>query len=363
MNTVFAPTSTESARYHAILQKRIDEGAHRAAAVIESIHTNQPKDQIAGTRAVQFLLDWGGQGADKPPVMKVRVGEEAYAPSDYALGQVADRAGMPAKYLRDLTAGDTWQRELAAHALSRHYANSASERVLVRSVGGQLRGWLSDRYRRLDSRPLVDALALEAGELGAVPVDGTATETRVALKVLLPEVLEPVPGEYLVRGGEWSNSDYGNGTHSFRAFAMRVVCLNGMTRENVLREIHLGGRLNENIAYSDRTYRLDTEASVSALRDVVRGVLGPAATSGFLDGIRAAHERALSPASLKVATKNLDKVTQRAIVDAFESEDVINLPAGKTAWRASNAVSWVARHTEDAEKRLDLERLAGQVAS
>jgi hypothetical protein len=28
-----------------------------------------------------------------------------------------------------------------------------------------------------------------------------------------------------VAGGEWSTSDYGNGVHSFRAYAIRVVCL------------------------------------------------------------------------------------------------------------------------------------------
>ena len=70
-----------------------------------------------------------------------------------------------------------------------------------------MRGWLSDRYRRLDSRPFFEALAEEAVRAGAVPVDGVVTETRVALKLVLPEILEPIPGEFLVIGGEWSNSD------------------------------------------------------------------------------------------------------------------------------------------------------------
>jgi hypothetical protein len=48
-----------------------------------------------------------------------------------------------------------------------------------------------------------------------------------------------------------------------------------------------------------------------------------------------------------------------SVGDAFESPDVINLPERNPAWRASNAISWVARHTEGAEMRLDLERAAG----
>lgn len=352
--SMFTPSSNEAARYHAILQRKIDDGARKAASVIETIHTQQPKDQIASTRRLAF--------APTERSVSVQIGDDVYAPSDYAVGQLATRAGIPTAYLRELVTGaEDWKRALAADALSRHFANGDAERVLARSVSGQLRGVLSDRFRRLDSRPLVDALATEAQIAGAMPIDGVATETRVALKVLLPEIIEPIPGEFLVRGGEWSNSDYGNGTHSFRAFALRVVCLNGMTRENVLREIHLGGRLSDQIAYSDRTYRLDTKASVSALRDVVRGVLGPASHDSFVASVRAAHDKTMSAAALKNATRNVGKETQKAIVDAFESQDVINLPAGQTAWRASNAVSWIARHTDDAEKRLDLERVAGSL--
>jgi hypothetical protein len=81
----------------------------------------------------------------------------------------------------------------------------------------------------------------------------------------------------------------------------------------------------------------------------------------MVDAIRAAHQSAMSKQELSVATRTLPKPVQRSVVDAFESADIINLPEGKTAWRASNAISWVARHTEDAELRLDLERAAGAI--
>lgn len=360
--TMFAPTSSEASKYQAILQRRIDDGARRAATVIESIHSQQPKDQIVPTRALSFRPTEDGRDAGAARGILVEFGGESLTPSDYAIGQIATRAGVPTGYARELSKGDDWQRELAADIFARHFRNGEAERVLSRSVNGQMRGLLSDRYRRLDSRPLVDALATEAQSFGAIPIDGTVTETRCALKVILPTIVEPIPGEFLVYGGEWSNSDYGNGTHSFRAFALRVVCLNGMTRENMLREIHLGGRLSDNVAYSDRTHRLDTAASVSALRDTVRGALGPKAIEKLSETLRSAAAKQMSAATLKAATKNVGKETQKAIVDAFESQDIINLPAGQTAWRASNAVSWVARHTEDAEKRLDLERVAGAIA-
>lgn len=343
-----------------VLQKRIDEGTVRAGSVIERIHADVPTDQIAKATALTFRPTLGGIG--------VQIAENVYSPSDYALGQLAGRAGVPTTYLRELVGapvdgdGMPWQRDLAAEILRRHFAH-AEGRVLARSVRGQLRGVLSDKYRRLDCRPLVDALVTECQRVGAIPFDGTATDTRVALKVLFPEVLEPVPGEFMVVGGEWSNSDYGNGVHGFRAFFLRAVCLNGATAENVLRQVHLGGRLSDDVEFSARTYRLDTETSISALRDTVRGVLGPAGRDRVLDQIRESSGKEYGSKQLAHAVRNLPKADAKAVVDAFNSSDVINLPAGNTAWRASNALSWIAKNTTDDEKRLDLERLAGSVVS
>jgi hypothetical protein len=348
--------SPEAAKYRAILQRKIDEGVRRAAEVITIIQRDQPRDQILRARGAGF--DVAPRGG-----IRVRVGEDWYEPTDFALGQIAGRAGVPIAYLRELAGPQAadWQKDLASEILRRHHANEGDGRVLVRSVRGQMRGWLSDRYRRLDARPLVEALASEAQSVGAVPVDGVATETRVAMKLILPRILEPIPGEFVALGAEWSTSDYGNGTHSFRAYLIRVICLNGATGENLLKQVHLGARLSEAIEFSDRTHRLDTAASVSALRDVIRGAFAPGGRDRMLDGIRAAHERSMNTAQLTAATRALPKLVQKSVIDAFESPDVINLPEGNTAWRASNAISWVARHTEDSELRLDLERAAGSL--
>ncbi len=115
------------------------------------------------------------------------------------------------------------------------------------------------------------------------------------------------------------------------------------------------------MSYSDRTYRLDTAASVSALRDVVRGALSSSHIETLSARLRASHAQGATVSQLRAMTKTVGKETQRSIVDAFTGPDVLNLPAGDTMWRASNAVSWIARHTQSAEKRLDLERLAGNM--
>jgi len=292
----FDPSRRDTIR--AILQRKIADGARHAAAVLATIQNEAPRDQLLRARAAAFAVDDGA---------RIRVGADWYRPTDHALGQVAERAGIPLPYLRELTApaAAPWQHALATDILTEHHSHAEDTRILARSVGGSLRGWLSDKYRRLDSRPLVEALADEASQAGAVPIDGVATETRVALKIVLPEILEPLPGEFLAYGGEWSNSDYGNGVHAFRIFAIRVACLNGMTAENVLKQVHLGARLPDDIAFSERTHQLDTEASASALRDIVRSALGPAARDRLMANIRDAHERSMSKSELAGATRTL----------------------------------------------------------
>lgn len=355
--SLFQPTSSEAARYHEILNRKIAEGTRSALATIERIQREVPTDRIVNTRSVDFRVTDEG--------FAVIVGDEEVKPTAYAIGQIAEKAAVPTEYLRRLVEKDAqpWQHELAVEVLRKHYRNRDADKVLARSVNGNLRGWLSDRYRRLDARPLLDALVGELQTIGAVPYFGTATDTRVALKALVPEIIEPVPGEYMVLGLEFRNSDYGNGPVSLSQFALRVVCLNGMTSDNVLREVHVGGRLSGDISYSQRTYELDTRATASAIKDTVKGVLGPAARERMIGKIRAANAREFTTAALRGATKSLPVKTQKAAVEHFESLDVVNLPAGNTAWRASNAISWLARHTQDDETRLDLERLAGKIAS
>ena len=59
--------------------------------------------------------------------------------------------------------------------------------------------------------------------------------------------------------------------------------------------------------------------------------------------------------------KKLLKEELKSVRDAFESEDVINLPAERSVWRVSNAISWIAGKTADGDRRLELQRLAGAV--
>ena len=73
-------------------------------------------------------------------------------------------------------------------------------------------------------------------------------------------------------GARFSTSDYGDGAVDMRTFMLNGACLNGMVRESVMKQVHLGAKLPDNLALSDQTYALDTATTVSAVRDLTRGL-------------------------------------------------------------------------------------------
>lgn len=358
-------------RARSIMEKKIADGRASAMRLLEHVHSSVPVDAVAKGAAFSFAASGDERGG-----ITLQLGQGApMGIHRHARAQIASKAGIPGNYLTDLvTAPEGWKRDLAAEILTKHFqqpTRSAGDdvskaRMLVRAVGGdanrEVRAVLSDRYRRLDSRPLVDAFAAECHGLGAVPVEGTVTDTRIALKAFLPMVFEPVAHEVMCLGVEWSNSDFGAGKHALRAFVLRLWCTNNATMEDALSQVHLGQRLADGIDFSRRTYELDTRTSVSALRDTVRSLLSPAKVSELMATIKAADEKQVEWRNVQtLLQKRLLKEELKAAKDAFESNDVINLPAEKSIWRVSNAISWIAGKVEDEDRKLDLQRFAGEI--
>lgn len=333
------------------LAEAINKSTANTQAVLQRVYDDVPEDAIVKGQALAF------ENAGK--TLAMGAGGQDWTLHNNALGQLAERAGIPTKYARTLEDGDNWQRDLLAHALRETYSHGDS-RYLVRSIRGEARGFLSDRYRRLDTRPILETFVDGAMQRGAIPYSATGTDVRVALKAIHPEIFEPIPGEFMVFGAEWHNSDFGKGSHEMRIFLLRIWCLNGCTAENVMRQVHLGGRLDDDLLFSEKTYQLDRETIQSAVQDTVSSVFSREGREKQIARIRAAadEETTWAPIQAKLA-KQLTKDELRMAGEAFNGPDVQNLPAGKSMWRASNALSWIAQQVDSPERRLELERLSG----
>lgn len=285
---------------------------------------------------------------------------------DNAIGQLADRMAIPQRYLRTLAGGEAWARQLAATVLNEHSGWTQRSRVLVRTVGQQVRGVLSDSYRRLNSVEILTAFVQEAAGQGAVISDAYMNDTKVWAETILPQPLV-VPtannGDVIIfAGARFSTSDYGDGAVDMRAFLLNGACLNGMVRESVMKQVHLGSKLPDNLAISQRTYELDTQTTVSAVRDLTKGLFSREALERKAYEIQGASEIDVdfeneikkltkSGALLKQEGKEVEKLLMKN-----DPEDSVQ--GGSTLWKLTQAITAHARELSP-ERSRELHEISG----
>lgn len=361
----------------------INSHRERAVKTIESIRDVVPQDRVIPAAAMEFKAQEGQLQYIAPSGKKdgakltetfhrnalQQIADRLHAPMtfvDYLTGahdveeaEVPD--GLPATAPRPEPIVNRWGADMLARTLA-ELASHSPDRYLVRSVNGQARGVLSDSFRRMDCRPGFMTLMEQAHAQGMIVSDGVFTDTRSSVKIIFPTPLEVFPGEWMVFGNEWSNSDYGRGAENLREFFWRAWCWNGATGETILRSVHQGKRLSDDIAYQQDTIDADARAHALALRDAAKDGMSERRIKRMIEGIRAANETKIDGKSRADGLKKtLSKAESEAVVQAFNGADVENMPAGNTLWRWSNAISWVGGKQEDADRRLDFERLAGEV--
>jgi hypothetical protein len=351
-------------------ESRIAGGRASGAAIINKIMTEVPLDMIVRGRVLDFdgMIDERPVGTPTGIIARVYSGEDGrpmeMSAHPWAMQQICSRADVPWKYAQHLMAKERegWGTPLVAHNLNEIYRRSTSK-FLLRSHEGQLRGFLSDRYKRLDSRPLVEAFAKASNDAGAIPINGYGTDTKVGLTAVLPKIYEPVPNEPISFGVHWENSDYGNGRHIIHGFIDRAWCANGCIMSIGFAQVHLGRKLEDSLILSDRTHQLDTMTTASAIMDVVKQTLSDEMIQVFCNTVKDAHEQQIDPAkALQLLSKQMTKGEVQMVTDKFNSPDVEMLPPGNTTWRLSNAISWVAGHDiEDTERQLEMMKIAGAV--
>lgn len=285
---------------------------------------------------------------------------------DNAVGQLAEKMGIPSRYLRDLAGGAEWQRLLAATVLNEHSGWTQRSRVLVRTVGQEVRGVLSDSYRRLNSVEILTAFIQEAAQQGAVIADAYMTDTKVWTETILPQPLV-IPttknGDVVIfAGARFSTSDYGDGAVDMRAFLMNGACLNGMVRESVMKQVHLGSKLPDNLQLSNRTYELDTKTTVSAVKDLTKGLFSKdnlmqkaieiqGAANINVDFDQELKRLVKGGSLLKSEGESVEKILMRNDPDD-------GVQGGATLWKLTQAITAHARDVEPRRSR-ELHEISG----
>lgn len=287
---------------------------------------------------------------------------------DNAIGQLADRMGIPQRYLRGLASGEPWAVALAAHLLNQHSDWTDRSRVLIRTVGEQVRGVLSDSYRRLNSVEILTAFVQEAAHQGAVISDAYMNDTKVWAETILPTPIT-IPtaknGDVVIfAGARFSTSDYGDGAVDMRAFLLNGACLNGMVRESVMKQVHLGSKLPDNLQLSQKTYELDTKTTVSAVKDLTKGLFSKDNLMQKAIEIQGASE---IDVDFEHELKNLTKNGSLLKTESKEVEKILmrndpedGVQGGATLWKLTQAITAHARELTP-ERSRELHEISGQL--
>lgn len=344
-------------RVHNEIARRSQE-AQAAFSRIEN-DGKRLRDFVASGNAMTFDL------SDGRPV--ANLGGEQFTLHRNAIKQFSDKNGIPLRYLNGLWGKGPWGAELGIDILNAHSANTARERVLLRSVGNDLRGVLSDQYRRIDGLQILLSAMAAASQAGAVLLAAHQNETQQYVEFLHPRLYDletPKNGVVTIAiGFRLRNSDFGDGSLQLDAYEMQAVCLNGAVTQRLFREVHLGTRLPNDLRLSDKTYRLDTERSASLITDAVNTLYLPETIEKRMDTIRKASATEID---LKPRLEELPKVGfTKEEVTAVEATLMRSNPEDgvqgePTLWKFAQSVGAVAREAEPGRRRW-LEEFSGSI--
>lgn len=371
--TITRPSAKElmETKLHTLLEER----KSKIEMTMNSIESTVIADYVLPTRKFRFDTSLTG------------ITDETVAPSgvyvnfgdltnirlhDNAIMQLGERLwskASVASWLKGLAGGGELQKALAAEVLNRSVAISPNVRTLTRIVDNRAMAFLSDKYRRLNSTEIYAKFLKGINENGGVVVDAFGDDTRTWMEAVLPFVVE-IPTKnngtnYVVFGLRISTSDFGDGALNINAFMLLIVCGNGLVGKSQMREVHLGGRLPDDIQLSKKTYDLDTKTQASITYDMVnqmfkkefvekQGLVIQKASDALIPDIGGEIVKLETTNKL---TKKEGEAVHKVILNGLEEA---NVQGKNSLWKLSQAITYVGNQQAQRRKR-ELEEVAGKL--
>jgi hypothetical protein len=316
------------------------------------------RDFISPTQNLRLKLT-----PEKKTILDI-YGHGEFGIRDLAHQQIGARVGIPKTYYDRMR---TEAPELLGVNVNHWFADKAEKRM-VRTLDGEARAFLSDRYRPLDNYDLGDVTinALLNPALKASIESCALTETRLYIKARTEIITAEIrKGDVVQAGIVVSNSEVGMGTVKVEPFIFRLVCLNGMiANDHALRKYHVGrghdgGELAEEF-FRDETRQADDRAFWMKVKDVVMGSFRQDVFDRVVDAMRKATGDEIKQDPVKAI-----EVTQKMFgLNDDERSGVLRWlikDGDLTRYGLLNAVTRVSQEVPDYDRATELERMGGTV--
>ena len=265
--------------------------------------------------------------------------------------QIGSALGIPAKYYDKMRAENP---ELLAQNVNSWFTMTPQKRM-VRTLDGNARAFLSERYRR--------AVLPILAEMPDVQIESCEiTESKMYLKAVNPRLTaEVVPGDIVQSGILITNSEVGMGSMSIQPLVYRLVCTNGMVVNDARTRKYHVGRGNEAAEdytlYSSETLAADDRALLLKVRDTVRAVVDQTRFERVIEMMREAKEAKITSTDipqmveLAAADYGLNKAEGSGVLDHLIRGGDLSL------YGLSNAITRAAQDVESYDRSTEMESI------
>jgi hypothetical protein len=271
--------------------------------------------------------------------------------------QIAERTGIPAKYYDRMAANAPY---LLASNVNHWFAANPEQRM-VRTMGGRVRAFLSNRYQRIENEEIAQTVLPILAEIPGVQViSSEITESRMYIQAITPRRMAVKVGDEVQAGVIISNSEIGLGSVSVSPLVYRLVCKNGMvSSDGRLRAYHVGRLIADNDAlWADDTRKADDRAVLLKVRDTV---------TAAVDAVkfRERVERMSGLTTMSVGgnpAKAVEVLAQKVGASGDETAGILRAlieGADLSAWGMLNAVTAQAHTAANYDRSVELETAGG----
>jgi hypothetical protein len=297
---------------------------------------------------------------------------------------LSDKLDIPRKYynriqgLTDTSLIDTnvsyWLKNMKGNIFLRTFVNKDKNEGFARAI-------LSDRYNVIDNFDVLFATleAVKASGLNLKIEDNGCdlTESKMYIRFVAPDVEINAPellknykspkgnggvGDGIITGFVITNSELGQGSFSISPRAVVLKCQNGMVFKNdAFGKVHLGSKMEQfsQIDWSEETKRKNYELIMAQVKDAVKQFTSEDFLRKKISELNEYSEVELTHPieTVKNVSRflNITEEKEKNILDFF-------MRGGDfTAMGVSQALTFYAHETKDADEAHDLESVAVEI--
>jgi len=322
------------------------------AAKIEG-NRNLKRDFVADTSTVTMQIQ-----TDKVPVLELP-GHGEFPLLPLAHDQIGTKTGIPAKYYDRMLNDDPDLLAINVNAWFR----KTPEKRMIRTLGGDARAFLSNRYQRIEYEQIAEAALPVLADLPGVQIPSCeVTDRRLYIHFVVPTIQGEVKvGDVVQAGGIISDSEVGLGSVRVDGLAWRLICLNGMKTADTFRRNHVGRQANEGeMEWAEDTQVADDKAILLKVRDMVRAVVDETRFRQHVRKLQGLTEGKISGDPAKAIEILAQKVGATEIEQGGILRSLIE-GGDLSRWGVLNAVTAQAHTAKSYDRAVELEAIGGSL--